>query len=108
MYLLNLDKCALHPVVCAESEAKAQDMEAPAQSIAFFFPMETTYTVIIAHKSKSNTSFVTVKGLLLFVCTHNINKTYYKIKKTMRLLVLNRSASQKWTESQRIHASQTR
>ncbi len=28
--------------------------------------------------------FLTVKGLLLFVCTHNINKTlcFYKIKKT--------------------------
>ncbi len=57
-------------------EAKAQDMEAPAQSIAFF-SMET-YAVIFAHKGKSNTSFGTVKGLLLFVCTHNINKTFYK------------------------------
>ncbi len=75
--MLNLDKCALHPVVCAESEAKAQDMEAPAQSIAIF-SVETTCAVILAHKSKSNTSFVTVKGLLLFVCTHNINKTFYK------------------------------
>ncbi len=35
-------------------EAKAQDMEAPAQSIAFF-SMETTYAVIFAHKGKSNT-----------------------------------------------------
>ncbi len=43
--------------------------------------METTYAVIFAHKSKSNTSFVTVKGLLLFVCTDNINKTIYKIYK---------------------------
>ncbi len=58
-------------VVCAESEAKAQDMETPAQSIALF-SMETTYAVIFAHKGKSNTSFVTVK--FLFVCTHNINK----------------------------------
>ncbi len=61
-------------------EVKAQDMEAPVQSIAFF-SMETTYAIIFAHKSKSNTSFVTVKGLLLFVCTHNINKTFYKIYK---------------------------
>ncbi len=53
-------------------------MQAPAQSIAIF-SMETTYTVIFDHKSKSNTSFVTVKGLLLFVCTHNVNKTFYKI-----------------------------
>ncbi len=59
-------------------EVKAQDMEAPVQSIAFF-SMETSYAVIFAHKSKSNTSFVTVKGLLLSVCTHNINKTFYKI-----------------------------
>ncbi len=43
--------------------------------------METTDAVIFASKSKSNTSFVTVKGLLLFVCTHNINKTFYKIYK---------------------------
>ncbi len=61
-----------------ECSFKAQDMEAPVQSIAFF-SMETTYAVIFAHKGKSNTSFGTVKGLLLFVCTHNINKTFYKI-----------------------------
>ncbi len=50
------------------------------QSIAFF-SMETTDAVIFASKSKSNTSFVTVKGLVLFVCTYNINKTFYKIYK---------------------------
>ncbi len=50
-------------VVCAESEAKAQDMEAPEQSIAFFFEWKQL-AVIFAHKSKSNTSFGTVKGLL--------------------------------------------
>ncbi len=61
-------------------EVKAQDMEAPAQSIAFF-SVETIYAVIFAHKGKSNISFGTVKGLLLFVCTHNINKTFYKIYK---------------------------
>ncbi len=43
--------------------------------------METTYAVLFAHKGKSNTSFGTVKGLLLFVCTRNINKTFYKIYK---------------------------
>ncbi len=43
--------------------------------------METTDAVIFASKSNSNTSFVTVKDLLLFVCTHNINKTFYKIYK---------------------------
>ncbi len=49
------------------------------------------YAINFAHKCKSNNaSFGTVKGLLLFVCTHNINKTlcFYKIKKTnmMRFL----------------------
>ncbi len=55
-------------------EAKAQEMEPAAQSIAIFL-METAYAVTFAHKGKSNTSFGTIKGLLLFVCTHNINKT---------------------------------
>ncbi len=45
-------------------EAKAQDMEAPAQSFAIFFKGNTLkYVVIFAHKGKSNTSFGTVKGL---------------------------------------------
>ncbi len=65
-----------------------QDMETPARSLAFF--SVDCYAVVFAHKGKSNTSFRTVKGLLLFVCTHNINKTlcFYKIKKTnmMRFL----------------------
>ncbi len=70
-------------ISCAESEAKAQDMEAPAQTLAFFFQWKQLekYVVIFAHKGKSNTSFGTVKGLLLFVCTYNINKTFYKIFK---------------------------
>ncbi len=59
-------------------EVKAQHMEAPVKSIALF-SMETTCAVIFAHKGKSNTSFGSVKGLLLFVCTHNIKKTFYKI-----------------------------
>ncbi len=67
-------------LVCVRVEVKEQDMEAPVQSIAFF-SMETTYSLIFAHKGKSNTSFGTVKDLLLFVCTHNINKTFYKIYK---------------------------
>ncbi len=71
--------CSASKFVC-RVEVKAQDMEAPVKSIAFF-SMETTYNVIFAHKGKSNTSFVTVKGLLLFVCTHIINKTFYKIYK---------------------------
>ncbi len=51
------------------------------------------YVVIFAHEG--NTSFGTVKGLLLFVCTHNINKTlcFYKIKKTNDAL----SAVSSWT-----------
>ncbi len=47
------------------------------------------YAVIFAHEGKSNTSFRTVNGLLLFVCIHNINKTwFYKInRKTDALAV---------------------
>ncbi len=46
--------------------------------------------MIFAHKGKSNASFKTVKGLLLFVCTHNVNKTlcFYKIKKTNMMCFL--------------------
>ncbi len=42
------------------------------------------YAVIFIHEGKRNTSFGTERGLLLFVCTHNINKTLclHKIKKT--------------------------
>ncbi len=62
-------------------EAKVQDMEAPAQSIAIYFNRNNLkYAIFFAHKGKSNTSFGTVKGLLLFVCTHNINKTSAFIK----------------------------
>ncbi len=45
-------------------------MEAPVQSIAFFFSIETTCSNF-DHKSKSNTSFGTVKRLLY--------KAFYKI-----------------------------
>ncbi len=49
------------------------------------------YGTIFAHKGKSNISFGTVKGLLVFVCSHNTNKAlcFYKIKKTnmMRFLM---------------------
>ncbi len=58
------------------------------------------YAVIFAHKGKSNTSFGTVKGLLLFVCTHNINKTLclYKIKKTnMMRFLLSRLEQERFT-----------
>ncbi len=62
-------------------EVKAQDMEAPAQTSAFYSMEKLNYAVIFALKSKNNTLFVIVKGLLLFVCTHNISKTFYKIYK---------------------------
>ncbi len=57
------------------------------RSLAFFHDnSEKNFKcfVICDHTDKSNTSFETVKGLLLFVCTHNINKTLWfcKIKKT--------------------------
>ncbi len=55
-------------------EAKAQDMRHQRNQLQFF-SMETTYdAVIFAHKGKSNTSFGTAKGLVLCLCTHNINK----------------------------------
>ncbi len=78
-----------------------QDMEAPARSLAFFSNSGNNlkYAVFFAHKGKSNTSFGTAKGLLLFVCTHNINKMlcYYKINRKTGCAfcrLLNRSASQ--------------
>ncbi len=53
----------------------------PARSLAFV--SVDSYAVVFAHKGKSNASFGTVNELLLFVCTHNIDKTlcFYKIKK---------------------------
>ncbi len=48
------------------------------------------YALILSHKGKNNTSFGTVKGLLLFVCTPNMDKTlcFCKIKKTNRMRFL--------------------
>ncbi len=48
------------------------------------------YALILSHKGKNNTSFGTVKGLLLFVCTPNMNKIlcFCKIKKTNRMRFL--------------------
>ncbi len=74
-------------------------MEAPARSLA----LETFQNTpsFFAHIGKSNTLFRTVKGLLLFVCTRNINKTcFYRIKKKKQdalsaVSVLSRSASDK-------------
>ncbi len=62
--------------LCREKLKRAlQDMEAQVPYLAFFSNSGNNlkYAVFFAHKGKSNTSFGTVKGLLLFVCTHNIN-----------------------------------
>ncbi len=53
----------------------------------------------------NNTLFGTVKGLLLFLCSHNINKTcFYKIKRNQDAVsavsVLSRSASDKPNHSE--------
>ncbi len=63
---------AVSNILCSEWKLKRTLQDDSA--IACIFP----------HKGKSNTSFGTLKGLLLFVNTHNINKTlcFYKIKKT--------------------------
>ncbi len=73
--------CTVSNILCGEWKLKhaLQDTETPAQLLAFF---SVDIRCHFVHKGKSNTSFGTVKGLLLFVCTHNINKTlcFYKIK----------------------------
>ncbi len=71
--MFNLYKCAISNSLCGEWKLKRalQDMEDffsysknnLKYAVWFFFP----------HKGKSNISFWTVKGLLLFVCIHNIN-----------------------------------
>ncbi len=74
--------CAISNSLCGEWKLKRalQDMRGHC---IFFSGNNLKYAVIFAHKGKSNTSFGTVKVLLFFVCTHNINKTlcFYKIKK---------------------------
>ncbi len=47
--------------------------------------------IIFDRTDKNNTSFETVKGLLSFVYTHNVNTTLYfcKIKKTEYAVSLN-------------------
>ncbi len=59
--------CAMSNRLCGEWKLKHawQDMEAPVQSLDFFFNGNNLkYSVIFAHKGKSNPSFGTVKGLL--------------------------------------------
>ncbi len=66
-----------------------QDMEAAAQILAFFPDnngnnLNTTSFLLI--QIRVNTSFETIKGLLLFVYTHNNKTCFCKIKKTDRML----------------------
>ncbi len=68
--------------------------------------------IIFDHTDKSNTSLETVKGLLSFVYTHNVNKTlcFCKIKKTNSVLSPWTSfwnVSQKLTKTQPILDTQT-
>ncbi len=65
--------CAASSSLCGEWKLKRRTWRHQRNQLQFF-SMETTYAVIFAHKGKSNTSFGTVKGLLLCLCTHNINK----------------------------------
>ncbi len=74
MLNVNLDKCALHPIVCAEKVRSAGHGGAQRNNLHFFQWKQLKIHRNFAHKDKSNTSFGTVKGLLLSVCTHNINK----------------------------------
>ncbi len=81
----------------------------PERSLAFFLDNGSNlkYAVIFVHKGKSNTSFLTVKGLLLFVCIHNINKTlcFYKIKKTMMCFLPFRLEQERFTMMNRNSAN---
>ncbi len=70
--MFNLYKCAISNSLCGEWKLKRalQDME------AFFLTVKNNlkYAVwFFSHKGKSNISFGTVMGLLLFVRIHNIN-----------------------------------
>ncbi len=82
--------CAVSNSLCREWKLKRRTWRHQCNQLHFFNGNNLKYAVIFAQKGKSNTSFGTVKGLLLFVCTHNINKTlcFYKITKTnmMRFL----------------------
>ncbi len=76
--MFNLYKCAISNSLCAEWKLKRalQDMEAPVWSLKFFSYSKNNLKYAVwfsSHKGKSNIKFGTVKGLLLFVCIHNIN-----------------------------------
>ncbi len=87
--MFNLYKCTLldaYPIVCAErSWSSAGHGGTSAITCIFFLTVNNLkYAVFFPHKGKSNTSFGTVKGLLLFVCTNNINndsQCFYKINR---------------------------
>ncbi len=80
--------CGLSNCLCGEWKQKRFAGHGGASAITgiFFNGNILKYAVMFDKgkviKGKSNISFGTVKGLLLFVCTHNINKTFsfYKIK----------------------------
>ncbi len=69
--MLNLDKCALlFNSLCGEGKLKhaLQDMEAPVQSLAFFF---SGYAVIFVHEGKRNHS--ELKGVYFYLCAITIS-----------------------------------
>ncbi len=73
--MFNLYKCAISNSLCGEWKLKRalQDMEAPAWSLGFFSYSKNNLKYAMcfsSHKGKSNISFGTVKGLLLF-CVHS-------------------------------------
>ncbi len=69
--MFNLYKCAISNSLCGELKRALQDME----DFFYYSKNNLKYAVwfFFSHKGKSNISFWTVKGLLLFVCIHNIN-----------------------------------
>ncbi len=91
--MLNLDKCAISSELCRTWRRQRNHL--------LFF---SGYAIIFAHKGKSNTSFGTVNGLLLFVCTHNINKTlcFYKIKKTIMCFLPSRLEQEHFTKEPKL------
>ncbi len=74
--MFNLDKCVLTQIqsFVRRVEAEAHFTGHGGTSAITCIGNISKYAVIFAHKGKSNTLFGTVKGLLLFVCTHNIKK----------------------------------
>ncbi len=76
-----------------EAKARSAGHGGTRANTCIFFQwkqLKIAYNIIFfLIKGKSNTSFGTVKGLLLFVCTHIINKTcFYKTKKTNMMCFL--------------------